>query len=470
MPLSSESEVLEQARRLKNAGHYAEIAHLLMRYSEEPILHGLLECLGRIPEDFPRKPLLNLLRHPNSSIRVLAIKNLAKLKDLSLRLRLFRVAQEDTDSFVRREAVSALGRMRQPEVVPLLCQCLRDEDPKVVLQALRGLLYFRERSEVQQAIDALRQHPNELIQSALDSFGRPHALGSVGRLSHPHSPLYLRNLLINADVRKILPSIPDESIHLTFTSPPYYNARDYSIYQSYEGYLQFLTDVFREVHRITKEGRFFVLNTSPVLVPRMSRQHASKRYAIPFDIHPRLTEIGWEFIDDIIWLKPDPSAKNRNGGFFQHRKPLAYKPNCVTEYVMVYRKKTDKLIDWNIRQYPEAVVERSRVQDDYEKTNVWKIAPTTDKVHPAVFPLELAKRVIRLYSYEGDLIFDPFAGSGTVGVACLQLNRYFLLTEQESVYARRALEWILEQGLLIDAPPRMLDESAFSQIMESDNG
>lgn len=470
MPLSSESEVLEQARRLKNAGHYTEIACLLTRYSDEPILRGLLECLGRIPEDFPREPLLNLLRHSNPSIRVLATKNLAKLKDLSLRLRLFRVAQEDTDSFVRREAVSSLGRMRRPEVVPLLCECLRDEDPKVVLQALRGLLYFRERPEVQKAIDALRLHPNELIQSALRSFERPDASGSVGRLSHPHSPFYLRNLLINADVRKILPSIPDESIHLTFTSPPYYNARDYSIYQSYEGYLQFLTDVFREVHRITKGGRFFVLNTSPVLVPRMSRQHASKRYAIPFDMHPRLTEIGWEFIDDIIWLKPDPSAKNRNGGFFQHRKPLAYKPNCVTEYVMIYRKKTDKLIDWNIRQYPEAVVERSRVQDDYEKTNVWKIAPTADKVHPAVFPLELANRVIQLYSYEGDLIFDPFAGSGTVGVASLQLNRYFLLTEQESVYARRAFEWILEQGLLTDTPPRMLDESAFSQMIESENG
>lgn len=129
---------------------------------------------------------------------------------------------------------------------------------------------------------------------------------------------------------------------------------------------------------------------------------------------------------------------------------------------MVYRKKTDKLIDWNIRQYPEEIVERRRVQDDYEKTNVWKIAPTADKVHPAVFPLELAKRVIQLYSYEGDLIFDPFAGSGTVGVASLQLNRYFLLTEQEFVYARRAFERIREQGLLTDAPPRMLDENGIT--------
>lgn len=66
--------------------------------------------------------------------------------------------------------------------------------------------------------------------------------------------------------------------------------------------------------------------------------------------------MGWEFIDDIVWEKPEYSVKNRIGGFQQHRKPLAYKPNSVTEYLMVYRKQTDKLIDWNIHQWnPESV-------------------------------------------------------------------------------------------------------------------
>ena len=88
--------------------------------------------------------------------------------------------------------------------------------------------------------------------------------------------------------------------------------------------------------------------------------------------------------------KPDYAAKNRNGGFFQHRKPLGYKANSVTESVMVYRKKTDKLIDWNIRQYDDETVDASRVMGDYEKTNLWPINPATDKVHPAVFPPELA--------------------------------------------------------------------------------
>jgi DNA modification methylase len=215
-------------------------------------------------------------------------------------------------------------------------------------------------------------------------------------------------------------------------------------------------DVFREVHRITKEGRFFVLNTSPVLVPRMSRQHASKRYAIPFDIHPRLIEIGFEFIDDIIWVKPPGSAKNRNGGFFQHRKPLGYKANSVVEYVMVYRKATDKLIDWNMRQYDAETMAASLVLGDYEPTNVWSIAPSSDPVHPAVFPLELATRVIQLYSYKGDLVFDPFAGRGTVGQAALLTERYFLLAEKEPTYFEYARQLLRTGNLLTDFPPRFL--------------
>ena len=251
---------------------------------------------------------------------------------------------------------------------------------------------------------------------------------------HPDSYDYLKNIVVNGDVREILKNVPDESIHLTFTSPPYYNARDYSIYPSYKDYLLFLSEVFKEVHRITKEGRFFILNTSPIIIPRVSRSHSSKRYPIPFDIHPYLIDMGWEFIDDIIWLKPEASVKNRNAGFLQHRKPLGYKPNAITEYLMVYRKKTEKLLDWNIRQYDWATVKESKVEDGYETTNVWKIDPTFDKVHSAVFPVELCKRVIKYYSFKGDLIFDPFAGSGTVGKTAKNLNRYFFLTEKDEKY------------------------------------
>lgn len=134
--------------------------------------------------------------------------------------------------------------------------------------------------------------------------------------------------------------------------------------------------------------------------------------------------MGWEFIDDIVWMKPEASVKN-HWWFQQHRKPLGYKPNSITEYLMVYRKSTEKLLDWNIRQYDWQTVQESKVPEGYETTNVWKIDPCFDKVHSAVFPVELCKQVIQYYSYKGDLVFDPFGGSGTMGKTAKSLNRYF---------------------------------------------
>ncbi len=231
--------------------------------------------------------------------------------------------------------------------------------------------------------------------------------------------------------------MPNESIHLSFTSPPYYNARDYSTFASYEAYLDLLCEVFREVHRVTHDGRFLVVNTSPVIVPRAGRQHESHRFAIPFDLHPRLTAMGWKFIDDIIWKKPAGAAKPRNSGFAVHRQPLTYKSNAVTEYVMVYRKQSHRLIDWNLRQYDSDTLAASRVSDDYERTNVWELDPATDRVHSAVFPESLCERVIQYYSMVGDLVLDPFAGSGTFGVAAQKLQRDFLLLELNEEYVER---------------------------------
>jgi DNA modification methylase len=107
----------------------------------------------------------------------------------------------------------------------------------------------------------------------------------------------------------------------------------------------------------------------------------------------------------------------------------------VTEYVMVYRKRSDRLIDWYIRNHPDQfAVEMSKVSGDYETTNVWRICPSSSPVHPAVFPLELAERVVRYYSFKNDLILDPLAGIGTVGTAALNLDRRFYLIEKRRRY------------------------------------
>ena len=456
---------IEERKWAKDSQFFIET---LAPENSEQTLQFVLKKLGRLPSDFDPNPFLDLLKHEYPNVRLLAVKNLGKLKDVTLLDAISEFAKGELNTTARREAVSTIGRMRTLKAIPLLIEFLNDPDPKVVLQAIRGLIIFKMRPEVQSALVLLANHPNELIQDVINQeLNAKTESKQEKRPAHPKSLDALKNVIVHADVRDVLSATPNESIHLTFTSPPYYNARDYTLYESYAGYLQFLADIFREVHRVTKEGRFFVLNTSPVIIPRMSRAHASKRYAIPFDIHPMLTEIGWEFIDDIIWVKPERTAKNRNGGFFQHRKPLGYKANSVSEYVMVYRKKTNKLIDWNMRQYDEETVEASLVGGNYEKTNVWHIHPASDKVHPAIFPTDLAARIIQFFSFKGDIVFDPFAGIGTVGIAALTLERFFLLAEKEEGYVQKAMQ-TFDDPLFNDPCPKCLNLAEFKALLSKE--
>jgi DNA modification methylase len=428
---------------------------------------SILNHLGKLPKDFSPKPLLLALENDNNKIRYLALKNLAKLSDIKLLSKYKDVVRNDVSANVRREAVSAIGRLRDENTITFLTQLLKDNDPEVVLQAIRGLLVFKKNDTVRECLKSLSNHPNEIIQDVIKKEFKDK---NITKNIHKHSlsPYFLKNCVVQEDVKNVVKLIPDESIHLTFTSPPYYNARDYSIYQSYNEYLEFLESVFKEVHRITKEGRFFILNTSPIIIPRVSRQHSSKRYPIPYDIHPLLIKMGWEFIDDIIWVKPEASVKNRVAGFEQHRKPLAYKPNPRSESIMVYRKKTDKLLDWNIKQYFWETIEKSKIKESYETSNIWEIDPVFDKTHTAVFPIELCNRIIKLYSYIGDLVFDPFGGSGTMAKAAQELQRYFLLTEIKPDYINRIKEKLSQSTFFSNAKfqPAFLKLQDFKKRIE----
>ncbi len=248
----------------------------------------------------------------------------------------------------------------------------------------------------------------------------------------------LRSTIIQGDAEVTLAELPSESVDLVFTSPPYFNARpDYSEYAVYEEYLSKMRKIIQQSHRLLSEGRFFVINVSPVLIRRASRNESSKRIAVPFDLHRLFIEEGFDFIDDIIWEKPSGAgwATGRGRRFAADRTPLQYKAVPVTEYVLVYRKKSEKLIDWNIRTHPDQeAVQRSKVGDDYERTNIWKVSPSHSKDHPAIFPDELVSRVIKYYSFEGDVVLDPFAGSGTLGRVAFGLNRRFVLSELDPDY------------------------------------
>lgn len=422
--------------------HIAELKHdkngglsaLAFKHGDSKEALFILQNLGRVPRDFDAGWVVEFLSSKNKNIRLWAVKTLGKIGSADYLDALKKVLHSDNSTDVRREAVSSIGRMRDANAIAPLVETLEDNDPKVVCQAIRGLLVFKSDARVSKALKLLARHKNEMVRQIIEKeFGARKKSAASGQ-PHTASWDFLKNVVVRGDVRDILKQVPDESFHLTFTSPPYYNARDYSIYPSYQAYLDFLDEVFKMTHRKTKEGRFLIVNTSPIIIPRISRQHASKRYPIPFDMHHFLARMGWDFIDDIVWVKPESSVKNRNAGFLQHRKPLGYKPNARTEYLMVYRKHTEKLLDWNIRQYDFRTVRDSKVDDGYETSNVWEIDPTHDRVHSAVFPVDLCRRVIEYYSYKGDLVFDPFGGSGTFGRTAKSLDRFFFLTEKDSSY------------------------------------
>ena len=289
---------------------------------------------------------------------------------------------------------------------------------------------------------SLVQHDRSTDMALLGSRSNGSANGRRGGSRKQHkSPIArseLRNTILLGDSEETLADLPAESVDLVFTSPPYFNARpDYTEYAAYEDYLAKMGRIINQCHRLLSEGRFFVINIAPVLLRRAHRNQASRRIAVPFDIHSVITREGFEFIDDIIWEKPSGAgwATGRGRRFAADRHPLQYKAVPVTEYVLVYRKKTEQLIDWNIRNHPDqqAVLE-SRIEDDYERTNIWKIPPTSSKDHPAIFPKELADRVIKYYSFKGDAVLDPFAGIGTVGESCVANERRFILAEMAPEY------------------------------------
>ncbi len=335
--------------------------------------------------------------------------------------------------------------------VPLLSQTGQERIGEVVIDA-RTSLILENKSTAPGTLEA------RLLGRKVES------APSAPRARDTYPLSALRNTLIEGDSEAMLPDLPAGSVDLIFTSPPYYNARpEYTDYVTYEEYLLKIRKIIQQAYRVLAEGRFFVMNVSPVLIRRANRSEASRRIAVPFDMHRLFTEEGYEFIDDIIWEKPEGAgwATGRGRRFAADRNPLQYKPVPVTEYVLVYRKQTSRLIDWNIRAHPnQALVEASKIGDDYEHTNIWRITPAYDERHPAIFPLELAEKVISYYSFKNDVVLDPFAGAGTVGKAAIKLGRRFVLIEQNPQYVAVIREelptWLgkeAEQVLTLNCAP-----------------
>lgn len=372
----------------------------------------------------------------NKKISIQYIKSLGNVNNrcketMNLLLKLFR---DDNEIEIKREIVSSIGRQNDNDTVLEFIEkeAFNDKNPmELIYQMYRTCLYKgRSDERFKNLGERIREsYSNENIEKMKSFYDFRQKKDKRQSLKS----VINRPLLLKGDAQKTLQSIPDSSIQLAFTSPPYYNAKAYSNYNSYLDYLDKMKSIFSECNRVIEDGRFFIVNVSPVITKRPGREFESIRYPIPYDFHRLLEETGFYFVDEIIWIKPEPSVPNRIGGYMQTRKALSYKPNCITESIMVYRKKCDFLLDKNIKDYKDY----DKFEDEeIDTTNCWYITPKSDKNHPAVFPDELCRRILKYYSFAGDAVLDPFAGSGTFGRVAISMNRTPVLCEINEDYIK----------------------------------
>ncbi len=231
----------------------------------------------------------------------------------------------------------------------------------------------------------------------------------------------------------------DQSIALTITSPPYWNSIDYDIHakdtkawhrerkyssfgNSYEEYLDKIEKAFQEVLRTTMEGGFCAIVVGTIL-------YKGKHYATPMAITERMVKTGWKFHQDIIWNKVTGGVR-RAGSYIQNPRMGYYYPNIMTEYILLFRKEGAMR-----RGKKEAIAVDELFTKDIAN-NIWHIAPVPPRTinHPCPYPEELVRRVLLLYSQEGDTILDPFLGSGQTALVSVQNNRKCIGYDTELEY------------------------------------
>ncbi|TLD95477.1 site-specific DNA-methyltransferase [Helicobacter jaachi] len=372
-----------------------------------------------------------------NNITIESIKKLGVEKsdsNLDKLINLFSTTQEID---LKREITSSIGRQTNNDKIYefLAKEAFSKHYMEVIYQMFRTCLY-KSKNDIRFKIlrdKMLEFYQNEVMQKMFEYYEYKQSKIAQKSLQ---KQITKPSLLIG-DNRTTLDKIQDKQINLIFTSPPYYNARLYSDYVSYKSYLDSMQETLKQCYRILEDGRFILINISPVITKRAGREFESIRYPIHFDFHRILCESGFYFIDEIIWIKPEYSVPNRIAGYLQTRKALSYKPNCITESILVYRKNSPFLLDKNIKKYDRNLINDNEV----DSTNCWYISPKANKNHPAVFPPLLCEKVLKYYSFKGDVVCDPFAGSGTFGKVAVKMGRIPLLCEQNLEYAK-----LLKQG------------------------
>jgi site-specific DNA-methyltransferase (adenine-specific) len=273
--------------------------------------------------------------------------------------------------------------------------------------------------------------------------------------------------LINGDSRD-LSFLSDASVHLVVTSPPYWNLKRYNEnpdqlghIQDYEAFLFELEKVWRHVYRILVPGGRLVCVVGDVCV---ARRDFGRHLVFPLhaDICVICRRIGFDNLNPIIWHKiANASYEVKNGSKFLG-KP--YEPNAIIkndmEFILMQRK------PGGYRKPTNAQREASRIgKDEFDRwfQQIWNITGASTKRHPAPFPLELAARLVRMFSFTGDTVLDPFCGSGTTMVAALRTGRNSIGVEIDPEYCRVTARYLKAETADLFSNAELLFEKAATE-------
>ncbi|MFZ5448124.1 MAG: DNA-methyltransferase [Thermodesulfobacteriota bacterium] len=277
---------------------------------------------------------------------------------------------------------------------------------------------------------------------------RTSAFGTPGRISHDSSSFYASRLYsqapqagsceylenpvpaeyldtILAKSSEDMAEIPDHSVHLMVTSPPYNVGKEYDRDITLTEYLDFLGRVWREVHRVLVPGGRACINIA----------NLGRKPYIPLHsyIVRDMAEIGFLMRGEVIWHKGASASPSTAWGSW--RSPANPTLRDVHEYILIFSKAGFSRPNPDQRR---ATISRDNFLE-FTKS-VWTFPAVSAKSigHPAPFPVELPHRLIQLYTFEGDIVLDPFMGSGQTAIAAKKGHRHYIGYEVDSEYVRLA--------------------------------
>lgn len=215
------------------------------------------------------------------------------------------------------------------------------------------------------------------------------------------------------------------SIHLVVTSPPYFNAPfDYpGLFESYDAYLEKMRKVAKELKRVIASGRVVCIVCDDTLIK-------GKKYPVVADLTKIYIEEGFIYRDKIIWIKPEGYIRisRRSGVLLQHPYPMYFYPDNIQETILIFQNGK-----FNYNSIHEKIKETSKIEiSEYQEKkwylttwNITNVLPLKKRLENgiAAFPEEISYRLIKLFSYVGETVLDPFTGSGTTNKMAARLKR-----------------------------------------------